>query len=366
MALNQQHLDKFKKQQDTLSSIASSAEISDSQKRPVKFHVQQSTFNTTDALVQMKNAIDSLFKTREAFTTEQIVDMKSLRKNPRAHFDGTSFSYKAKHGVGNKSELLSSVNKHRDGIDADVLKDAYSIVLDDLQALKDSGVLWLISNTGSKEGTAFPDGFKCEAQVGDEFKALYRDVEVPSDMLEVEKVLRRIRLKPEADLVSSHVSRFRLRQQEANKHDVKDKSELLSLVNKHPGGIDVALLKHAYSNVLEDLRALKDSGDIFWLISETISKDGVVYPDGFSREIKVSDGLKALCCAIKVEKELRRMGLKPKTDTAARRAAPQMQGITINKQHNKHKKEKKKEITKLTNVHLPELFQGLNLASPGT
>ncbi|ESQ55332.1 hypothetical protein EUTSA_v10025896mg [Eutrema salsugineum] len=288
MSLNEQ-LNNFKKQQvkcqSTLSSIASSRAAhppSSSSRRPVPAAISQKPLaaaggpvkfsSDTERLqlinsirkapvgAQMKRVIDLLMKTREAFTPEQIneacyVDMlankavfDSMRKNPKAHYDGRRFSYKAEHNVKDKKQLLSLINKYPDGIAVIDLKDAYPNVMEDLQALKASEDIWLLSN--SQEEIAYPNDFKCDIKVDDDFKALFRDIEVPEDMLEVEK-------------------------------------------------------------------------------------------------------------------ELRKNGLKPATDTAARRAADQKHGVLMTKSKDK-KKKKKQEIskrTKLTNAHMPELFQSINASS---
>lgn len=171
-------------------------------------------------------------------------------------------------------------------------------------------------------------------------------------------------------------------------HNVNDKSELLSLINKYPDGIAANDLKDAYPNVTEDLQvghrfnlvletkskglcyfqALKASEDI-WLLSN--SQEDIAYPNDFKCEITVDDDFKSLfrdtevpSDFLEVEKELKKYGFKPVTDTAARRAAEQKYGIPISQP--KHKKKRKQEITKrtkLTNAHLPELFQSLNASS---
>ena len=51
-------------------------------------------------------------------------------------------------------------------------------------------------------------------------------------------------------------------------HNVNDKSELLSLINKYPDGIAANDLKDAYPNVTEDLQV----GHRFNLVLETKSK----------------------------------------------------------------------------------------------
>lgn len=95
------------------------------------------------------------------------------------------------------------------------------------------------------------------------------------------------------------------------------------------------------------------------------SQEDIVYPNDPKVIIKVDDELKQLFRGIElprdmvdIEKELHKNGMKPATNTAKRRAMAEVHGIT-----SKPKPKKKREITrrtKLTNAHLPELFQNLN------
>ncbi|KFK28665.1 hypothetical protein AALP_AA7G030300 [Arabis alpina] len=147
-------------------------------------------------------------------------------------------------------------------------------------------------------------------------------------------------------------------------HDVKDKSQLLSLVKKYPDGIAVNELKDAYPNVLEDLQALKSSEDI-WLLSNSNDNTKVAYPNDFKSGIKVDEEFKALFRDIDipsnmldVEKEVRKIGLKPATNTAEKEAAALMHGIPSKPQEKKKKKQEISKRTKVTNFHLPELLQG--------
>ncbi|KAM1097154.1 hypothetical protein ACFX19_014845 [Malus domestica] len=133
-----------------------------------------------------------------------------------------------------------------------------------------------------------------------------------------------------------------------SKHRITDKKQLLSLIRKFSEGILVIDLKDAYPNTMDDLQALKASCDI-WLLSNFDSQEDIAYPkDPRLPASKVDDDLK---------KELQKNGMKVATDTTKRRALAQSQGIP-----SKTKPNKKHEITKrtkLTNVHLPELFQNL-------
>lgn len=113
------------------------------------------------------------------------------------------------------------------------------------------------------------------------------------------------------------------------------------------------------------LQSLKAERNV-WLLSNFDSQEDIVYPNDPRATIKVDDDLKQLFRSIElprdfldVEKELQKSGIKPLTNTAQRRAAAQIQGISSNKKAKKKKNEISKR-TKLTNAHLPELFQNLS------
>nr|CAB3467420.1 unnamed protein product [Digitaria exilis] len=155
-----------------------------------------------------------------------------------------------------------------------------------------------------------------------------------------------------------------LRNNLKSKHDLKGKDQLLVLIRKFPEGLAVVEVKDAYPNVLEDIQALKAAGEV-WLLSNMDSQEDIVYPNDPKAKIKVDDDLKQLFLGIElprdmvdIEKELQKNGIKPMTNTAKRRAAAQINGVKP-----KAKPKKQREITKrtkLTNAHLPELFQNLN------
>ncbi|KAJ0960271.1 hypothetical protein J5N97_001912 [Dioscorea zingiberensis] len=110
-----------------------------------------------------------LSETRQAFTPELIneacyVDVNankavfdSLRNNPKVHYDGKRFSYKSKHALKDKNQLRSLIRKFSEGIPVIDLKDSYPTVMEDLQALKAAGDIWLLSNLDSQEDIAYPN-----------------------------------------------------------------------------------------------------------------------------------------------------------------------------------------------------------------
>ncbi|KAM3198323.1 hypothetical protein ACQJBY_073460 [Aegilops geniculata] len=151
---------------------------------------------------QMKSVIDLLDKTREALTTHQInertyVDIdanrtlaESLRNNPKVRFDGRRYSYKPTHDVKAKGELLTLINSFPDGLPASEVDDAYPAVLEDLQALKSSGDVYLLPGEGGI--IAYPnDDPRSKMEVDAELKKLFHDIKLPREMLDVEKELRK-------------------------------------------------------------------------------------------------------------------------------------------------------------------------------
>ncbi|KAF8380287.1 hypothetical protein HHK36_027769 [Tetracentron sinense] len=232
MAL-QESLAKFKQQQEkcqsTLTSIASSrpaqphrtAHASTSSLASARAPAPAVKFsNDTERLqhinsirkspvgAQIKRVIDLLLETRQAFTPEQInetcyVDVNankavfdSLRNNLKVSYDGRRFSYKSKHDLKDKNQLLVLVRKFPEGIAVIDLKDAYPTVMEDLQALKAAGQVWLLSNFDSQEDIAYPNDPRVLIKVDDDLKHLFRGIELPRDMIDIEKDLQKNGMKP--------------------------------------------------------------------------------------------------------------------------------------------------------------------------
>lgn len=113
------------------------------------------------------------------------------------------------------------------------------------------------------------------------------------------------------------------------------------------------------------IQALKSAGQV-WLLSNMDSQEDIVYPNDPKAVIKVDDDLKQLFRGIElprdmvdIERDLQKNGMKPATNTAQRRAMAQVHGITAKPKPKKKQREISRR-TKLTNAHLPELFQNLN------
>ncbi|CAN6302095.1 unnamed protein product [Urochloa humidicola] len=257
MALSER-LDKFKQQQErcqtTLSSIAASQASILQPKvapgirpsnsslapgkplQPVKFSDDTERLQRINSIrksavgAQIKLVIELLYKTRKPCTAERInkethVDIHgnkdvfdSLRNNPKVKFEGGRFSYKPTHDLNGRDQLLELIKKEKDGIAVEAIKDAYPSVLDDLQALKASGdVIWL-SGTNSQEDTAYFNGEpRVRLTIDNELKKLYREIELPRDMLDIEKELKKSGEKPLTDTAK--------RRALAQKHGAASKSK---------------------------------------------------------------------------------------------------------------------------------------------
>ncbi|KAK9755702.1 hypothetical protein RND81_01G044300 [Saponaria officinalis] len=242
MAL-QENLEKFRKQQEkclsTLSSIASAKQSStkpSTHKTSSNLHKAIPALspsltaqpppptgkfsNDTERLqminsirkspvgAQIKRVIYLLLERREALTPEQINDacyvdvnankavFESLRNNPKVYYDGRRFSYKAKHEVKNKEQLLVLIRKFPEGMAVIDLKDAYPNVMEDLQTLKSERKVWLLSNFDSQEDIVYPNDPRVPIRVDDDLKQFFRSIELPRDMIDIEKDLQKNGMKP--------------------------------------------------------------------------------------------------------------------------------------------------------------------------
>ncbi|XP_051220297.1 transcription initiation factor IIE subunit beta [Lolium perenne] len=186
------------------SAPAPAVRFSDDTARLQKMHaVRKSAVGS-----QMKDVIELLYRTRKALTATQINDatyvdiagnsavFESLRNNPKVRFDGRFFSYKPTHNVTGKDGLLALIADFRDGIPVKELEDAYPTVLDDLQALKSSGDIYLLPG---EQDMVFPNDSRSRLELDTELKKLFYEIKLPKDMLDIEKDLRRNGEKPMTD-----------------------------------------------------------------------------------------------------------------------------------------------------------------------
>ncbi|XP_058210262.1 uncharacterized protein LOC131322801 [Rhododendron vialii] len=167
--------------------------------------------------VLIKRVVDLLRETRQALKTNQIleacnVDMienknvfENLRNNPKVVYDGRCFRYKSKHGLEDKDQVLKFIRTFPNGIDVDEVKDAYPTVMEDIQAMKAAGEIWLLSDK-KKETIAYPNDLRVTINVDDDLKQLFREIELPHDMLDIEEDLVKNGMKPATDTVKRRMA----------------------------------------------------------------------------------------------------------------------------------------------------------------
>ncbi|KAM3681695.1 hypothetical protein ACB094_12G016900 [Castanea mollissima] len=265
MAL-QEKLDRFKKQQEkcqsTLTSIAASNKATTHKFMPVpaapsvarapapavKFSNDTERLQHINSIrkapvgAQMKRVINLLLETRQAFTPEQInevtyVDINankavydSLRNNLKVNYDGKRFSYKSKHDLRDKEQLLYLIRKFVWGIAVIDLKDAYPTVMEDLQALKAAGQIWLLSNFDSQEDIAYPNDPRVPIKVDDDLKQLFLGIELPRDMIDIERDLQKNGMKPATNTAqrraTSEVQGMSSKPKPKKKHEITKRTKL--------------------------------------------------------------------------------------------------------------------------------------------
>lgn len=142
-----------------------------------------------------KEIIDFL-KPNEWFSPEQIfkatkIDVmknkalfNSLKNNPNVTYSSETgrFSYKAKHVLRNKEELLEKVIKCPEGIDAEELRDAYPKVKQDIKSLVDSRKILCVINVENKHEILYPNDSRFAINVFPEFKNMWSEVRIPDDV----------------------------------------------------------------------------------------------------------------------------------------------------------------------------------------
>ncbi|CAN6456093.1 unnamed protein product [Victoria cruziana] len=194
---------------------------------------------------QIKRVLDLLRETRQALTPEQIneacyVDVKankivfdSLRKNIKVNYDGKCFSYKSKHEIKSKHELLVLIRKVPEGIAVSDLKDAYPLVMEDLQELKAAGEVWLLSNLECQEDTVYPNDPRVVMKVDDDIKQLFRGIDLPWDMIDIEKDLLKNGMRPATNTAErkkvAQVHGIKPRQKQRKKHEFSKRAKLTNV-----------------------------------------------------------------------------------------------------------------------------------------
>ncbi|GJP70483.1 hypothetical protein CLOP_g1419 [Closterium sp. NIES-67] len=152
---------------------------------------------------KIKKVIDLLFRERQGLTAEQVeavtlVDLTtsrelqaSLRTNPKVAVDGNKYIYKAKHDLAGRDDLLRLIREHKDGIPLGDVRDSYGAVLQHVAELRAAGQAWVLFNSDSGDEVLFPNDPRIAIRVDPDIRALYRRIDIPRDLTDLEKELQR-------------------------------------------------------------------------------------------------------------------------------------------------------------------------------
>ena len=149
------------------------------------------------------------------------------------------------------------------------------------------------------------------------------------------------------------------------KHSLRDRREMLALIQKYPDGVLEEDVVDAYQGAVEDAAALVENGDVIFLVNAE-SRERVLYPVDDAYEVHVDEDVSSAFHGVTIpahdpdwDQALRQIGVEP----APRRAHAARGGDDDDEDDNAGKKKKKKrravnfERMKVTNAHLPELFK---------
>ncbi|CAI5532416.1 unnamed protein product [Closterium sp. Naga37s-1] len=152
---------------------------------------------------KIKKVIDLLFRERQGLTAEQVeavtmVDVTSsrelqasLRANPKVAVHGNTYIYKAKHELAGRDDLLRLIREHKDGIPMGDVRDSYSGVAHHVQELRALGQAWVLFNADSGDEVLFPNDPRIAIHVDPDIRALFRRIDLPRDLTDLEKELQR-------------------------------------------------------------------------------------------------------------------------------------------------------------------------------
>ncbi|CAI5998991.1 unnamed protein product [Closterium sp. NIES-64] len=157
---------------------------------------------------KIKKVIDLLFRERQGLTAEQVeavtmVDVTtsrelqaSLRANPKVAVHGNTYIYKAKHELAGRDDLLRLIREHKDGIPMGDVRDSYSAVAQHVQELRAMGQAWVLFNADSGDEVLFPNDPRIAIKVDPDIRALFRRIDLPRDLTDLEKELQRCGQNP--------------------------------------------------------------------------------------------------------------------------------------------------------------------------
>ncbi|CAI7904991.1 unnamed protein product [Closterium sp. NIES-53] len=104
--------------------------------------------------------------------------------------------HQAKHELAGRDDLLRLIREHKDGIPMGDVRDSYSGVAAHVQELRALGQAWVLFNADSGDEVLFPNDPRIAIKVDPDIRALFRRIDLPRDLTDLEKELQRCGQNP--------------------------------------------------------------------------------------------------------------------------------------------------------------------------
>ena len=160
-------------------------------------------------LMKQKRVMDLLNKTRKPLSAAELhnelgfpVDRGELwdmlLNNDKVMYNETTrrFSYRARHALEDRREMLALIQKHPDGIPMDDVTDAYQTADVDAKELIAGGMVMSLVNTETRDRILYPIDDAYEVVVDEDIASMFHGVEVPEHDVDFDAALRKIGLEP--------------------------------------------------------------------------------------------------------------------------------------------------------------------------
>ena len=166
----------------------------------------------TNVLMKQKRVMDLLNVTRKPMSTAELHNELGFPVDSPSSGTCSStttrccttnrrdeFSYRAKHVIADRREMLALVQKHPDGILLDDVADAYAAAGDDAQALVDAGAAISLVNAESREKVLYPVDDAYEVEVEEDVAGMFHAVEIPAHDPDFDAAVRTSGRSPRRD-----------------------------------------------------------------------------------------------------------------------------------------------------------------------
>jgi transcription initiation factor TFIIE subunit beta len=190
----------------------------------------------TNWLMKQKRVMDLLHRTRKPMSTAELhnelgwpVDVPELWEmllhNDKVLFDEKTrrFSYKAKHTIRDRREMLALIHKHPDGVLEEDVVDAYQGAVEDAAALIESGDVIFLVNAESRERVLYPVDETYEVHVDEDVSSAFHGVTIPAHDPEWDQAVASDRSRARAETRARRARRRRRRRRRGRREEEKEK-----------------------------------------------------------------------------------------------------------------------------------------------